>query len=113
MSLPDNTLSFSAKVLYVIKNIPSGRVLSYGRVAALAGDYRASRQVVRILHSSSKKHSLPWHRIINSAGKISLPGPDAYYRQKSLLEAEGVEFSSNDMIDLKKYLWSINFIDDI
>jgi len=60
---------------------------------------------VRLLNSSSEKENLPWHRIINSKGTISLPEGDGYELQKSLLENEGIEFDSNDKIDLTAFLW--------
>jgi methylated-DNA-protein-cysteine methyltransferase-like protein len=61
--------------------------------------------VSRILHSSSEKEGLPWHRVINSKGGISLERGRGYELQKTLLEQEGVVFNANDLIDLKKYRW--------
>lgn len=78
--------------------------MSYGRVAALAGEPRGARQVSRILHSLSAKYKLPWHRVINVNGKISIPKYDGYDIQKALLESEGVRFDANDQIDLKEFL---------
>lgn len=96
---------FTQKVVTVIQSIPHGRVISYGRVAALAGNTRGARQVARILHSMSQKYDLPWHRVINAAGRISLPRGRGYERQKALLEFEGVFFPSSQIIDLSVYLW--------
>lgn len=104
---------FSEKIVLIIKNIPKGKVLSYGSIAALAGSPRAARQVTRILHSSSKKHNLPWHRVVNSKGGISLKHPEDYALQRELLEADGVEFSLNDRIDFKEYFWKIESIKEI
>jgi methylated-DNA-protein-cysteine methyltransferase-like protein len=98
-------LSFTECVKQVIKRIPYGSVATYGQVAMLAGNYRAARQVVWVLHSSSDKEGLPWHRVINKRGRISLGRGDGYEEQKRLLEAEGVEFSDDDRIDLSYYLW--------
>ena len=92
---------FTERVVTVIQAIPPGFVMSYGQVAAAAGNPRGARQVVRILHSMSEKHALPWHRIINAKGEISLPGND----QRSLLESEGVQFDINGKIDLTIYRW--------
>ena len=103
-------IKFTENVINIISNIPEGKVLTYGTIAALAGSPRGARQVTRILHSSSKKHNLPWHRVVNSKGKISLRFPAAYHEQKVLLEYEGIVFSKDDRIDLKKYLWSIRSI---
>jgi len=80
--------------------------MTYGLIAAMAGNPRGARQVSRILHSSSRKHGLPWHRVINSRGTISLPRGKGYEEQKSLLFSEGVILREDDSIDLKEYLWS-------
>ena len=96
---------FTQKALKIISHIPEGRVLTYGRAAAMAGNARGARQISRLLHSMSKKHDLPWHRIVNSKGKISLKPSRGYELQKALLESEGIEFSTKDTIDLKVYLW--------
>jgi len=98
-------LSFHQNVIKVIKKIPKGKVATYGQIAAMAGNPRAARQVVRVLHSSSDKEKLPWYRVINKQGKISLKPGERYEMQKGLLESEGVVFD-DDSVDLKKYLWS-------
>jgi len=54
----------------------------------------------------SGKYDLPWHRVINSKGKISLRSSQGYELQKALLESEGVKFSKNDTIDLKVHSWT-------
>jgi methylated-DNA-protein-cysteine methyltransferase-like protein len=95
---------FTERVVHLIRSIPRGRVASYGQVAALAGFPAAARQVVRLLHSLSGKEHLPWHRVINSKGTISLTGQE-YDLQRSLLEREGIEFGLGDCIDLKRFLW--------
>ena len=97
----------------IIRNIPEGRVLTYGMVAALAGKPRGARQISRILHSMSKKYDLPWHRIVNSKGKISLKQSRGYELQKALLESEGIKFSKTDTIDLRLYSWNICIVDSL
>ena len=57
---------FTERVINIIKSIPIGKVMSYGQIAKVAGSPRGARQVVRILHSMSEKHKLPWHRVINA-----------------------------------------------
>jgi methylated-DNA-protein-cysteine methyltransferase-like protein len=96
---------FTQDALHIIKHIPHGRVLTYGRVASLAGQPGGARQVSRILHAMSRKYELPWHRIINSKGRISLGPSQGRELQKALLESEGIEFSENGSLDLKIYLW--------
>jgi methylated-DNA-protein-cysteine methyltransferase-like protein len=101
---PDEN-SFHDRVVAAIKAVPRGKVATYGQIAAFAGSPRAARQVVRVLHSSSRKHKLPWHRIINSQGRISLKRGEGYEEQKARLTAEGVKFSRDDRIDLAEFLW--------
>lgn len=95
---------FTRRAVGIIKAVPSGRVVSYGQVAAMAGDPRAARQVVRILTTLSEKENLPWHRVINSSGRISLPG-EGGAQQRSRLEAEGVEIDDTGAVDLNRCQW--------
>jgi len=97
--------SFYQKVIAIIKNIPEGKVATYGQIATYAGNPRAARQVSYILHSSSRKKNLPWHRVINSKGSISLKPGHGYELQKQMLKKEGITFQENDCIDLKRFLW--------
>jgi methylated-DNA-protein-cysteine methyltransferase-like protein len=92
----------SKRIIKIIRSIPEGHVLSYGEVARRAGFGNGARRVSRILHSASETHNLPWHRVVNSQGQISLKD-DAYELQRSLLENEGIEFGPCDTIDLAKY----------
>lgn len=93
---------FTTKAVEVIKSIPSGKVMTYKGVAVACGNPKAARQITRVLHSMSEKHSLPWHRVINSKGEISLPLGSGGEIQAALLEAEGVEVV-NGRIDLSIY----------
>jgi methylated-DNA-protein-cysteine methyltransferase-like protein len=103
-----DTDSFSQRAKRIIKNVPRGKVATYGQIAALAGNPLGARQIVRILHSSSKKDRLPWQRIVNRKGQIALKPGFGYEEQKQLLEKEGVSFSINGAIDLKRYGWKSN-----
>lgn len=96
---------FTRRVIELIAAIPRGKVATYGGIAAMAGSPRAARQVVRVLHSSSRKEGLPWHRVINREGRISLPDMRGGDEQRERLEAEGVVFSPNGRIDLDRHLW--------
>ena len=96
---------FTQKIVETIRAIPEGRVSTYGHVAALAGNRRGARQVARVLHSSSRKENLPWHRVINREGRISLGPLQGYDEQKRLLLAEGVRFDETDRIDLTRFEW--------
>lgn len=96
---------FTEDVLEIIKMIPRGKVMTYGQIAALANNPRGARQVSRILHSMSMKHNLPWHRVINSKGTISLTGEPGYI-QAEMLFGEGIDVI-NKKIDLKKHLYKL------
>ena len=94
---------FTEEVLVIIKRIPYGKVMSYGQVARYAGNNRGARQVARILHSMTEKYHLPWHRIINSKGRISITDGRYAAIQRELLISEGVEVSDGGYIDMSKY----------
>ena len=96
---------FTSKVKKLIKKIPEGKVTTYGFIAAIAGNPQAARQVARILHSCSRKDNLPWHRVVNRNGQISLKPFNGYDVQKQKLESEGVVFDEADTIDFEKFLW--------
>lgn len=98
---------FTSRLLKVISNIPYGKVTTYGRVAELAGKPRAARQVSWVLRVYSDKYNLPWHRIINSKGTISLGRGRGFELQRSLLEEEGISVMEDGSVDLKKYLWNL------
>jgi methylated-DNA-protein-cysteine methyltransferase-like protein len=97
--------SFAGQVKGLIKAIPVGKVATYGQIAMMAGNPRAVRGVIWILHSSSQKAGLPWHRVINRQGKISLLPGQGYEEQKMRLEAEGLCFDPEDRIDLQRFRW--------
>ena len=87
----------------VVSEIPSGHVLTYGEVARLSGMPKAARRVSQALRRAPRGMELPWHRVINSQGKISFPEDSSgWQHQKSILEAEGVVFLKGK-IDLEKY----------
>ncbi|SET57523.1 methylated-DNA-protein-cysteine methyltransferase related protein [Oceanobacillus limi] len=96
---------FTEKVILIIKQIPQGSVMTYGQIARLAGSPRGARQVVRILHSMSKKHHLPWHRVINAKGKVAVKDDAIYQEQIYSLQMEGVKVSEKGRVDLEQYQW--------
>ncbi|RFB18350.1 MGMT family protein [Bacillus sp. HNG] len=93
---------FTENVIRLIKQIPPGKVMTYGQIAKLAGSPRGARQVVRVLHSMSKKYNLPWFRVINSRGEITIRDEETHAAQMIFLEDEGIEVV-NRSIDLTKY----------
>jgi methylated-DNA-protein-cysteine methyltransferase-like protein len=96
---------FTAEIVRMIKSIPKGKVATYGQIACLAGFSLSVRRVVWILHSCSKKERLPWHRVVNRRGTISLKPGAGYEKQKAMLKKEGIVFDERDRIDLERYLW--------
>lgn len=93
-------------VYRVVRAIPSGRVSTYGDVAALAGMPRAARQVGWALNALEADDDVPWHRVINAKGEISARGEhEIADLQRALLEDEGVIFSRHDRVDLESARW--------
>ena len=98
---------FTKKVISNIKKIPSGKVATYKQIAELAGKPQGSRGVAWILHTCSTPYKLPWHRVLNSKGRISFERASYNYRkQKRLLEAEGVKFQVGDQLNMKTFQWN-------
>jgi methylated-DNA-protein-cysteine methyltransferase-like protein len=89
-------------ILRAVEAIPRGKVASYGQVAALAGLPRRARLVGRVLANLPPASKVPWHRVINARGEISLAGASAT-KQRRLLAAEGVKFSPSGRIDLRRF----------
>ncbi|MGM0838109.1 MAG: MGMT family protein [Bacillota bacterium] len=94
---------FTERAITIMKQIPAGKVMSYGQVAALAGSPRGARQIVRILHSMSRKYDIPWHRVINAMGEIGFKDEEQLIEQKRRLEMEQIVVDKNNSIDLAKY----------
>jgi methylated-DNA-protein-cysteine methyltransferase-like protein len=95
------------KIYAIVQQIPYGQVATYGQVAELAGLPRRARLVGYALFRVAPEMDVPWHRVINAKGEISMSpfreGND--YLQRSLLEDEGVEFNQHGKVDLRQYLW--------
>ena len=93
------------RIYAVLAAIPSGVVVTYGQVAELAGLPRAARLVGRTLRHIPVNSTLPWHRVINAAGKISLPlDSDSGKRQIARLQEKGLVVKGG-RISLTKYRW--------
>jgi methylated-DNA-protein-cysteine methyltransferase-like protein len=98
-------LPFTRRVRTLIRSIPRGTVASYGQIASLAGEARQARQVAWILHATPDREGLPWHRVINSRGLISLPPGRGGKEQARRLRAEGLRVDGAGAVDLKIYGW--------
>ena len=97
------------RVWAIVRKIPEGRVLTYKKIAEMAGVNGPSgaRQVGYAMAQIPADVDLPWHRVINSKGAVSArANPDGQTYQRELLAEEGVEFDIDGTIDLQKYLWS-------
>lgn len=93
------------RIYAVVNRIPKGRVATYGQVARLAGLGGQARQVGYALHALPSGSKVPWHRVVNARGQISLRSePNAEYLQKVLLERDGVRFEG-ERIALDRYGW--------
>ena len=95
------------RIVYdVVKNIPAGRVATYGQIARLAGNPRMARQVGWALHQNPEPGVIPCHRVLNRfggcSGSFAFGGPGA---QRAMLEEEGVEFSDDGAVDLARFGW--------
>ncbi|WP_069446863.1 DNA base-flipping protein [Vibrio scophthalmi] len=95
---------FLVQIFAVIHQIPHGKVTSYGEIAKLAGYPGYARHVGKALGNLPEGSKLPWHRVVNSQGQISLKGEDLQ-RQRRRLLAEGIEVSDSGRISLKKHKW--------
>jgi len=92
------------RVYDVVRRVPRGRVVTYGEVAALAG-IPNPRQVGYALHAL-REDEVPWHRVINARGEVSLRAePGGETSQRRLLEAEGVRFDERGRVSLERYGW--------
>ncbi|MDR0770483.1 MAG: MGMT family protein [Burkholderiales bacterium] len=98
--------TFAQRLYPIIAAIPFGKVTTYGTLARLAGSSRAARQVGGVLRHLPKDSTLPWHRVINHQGRISLTG-SALLRQKRQLREESIVFRKDGSIDLELFGWNI------
>jgi methylated-DNA-protein-cysteine methyltransferase related protein len=99
--------NFYEQVYAVVRRIPPGKVTSYGRIAQMLGRPNAARAVGYALSSlKDKEHNVPWQRVVNSQGRISIVNREHTGQQQAdLLRAEGVAVSENLTINLDQHLW--------
>lgn len=101
-------MNFNQRVYEVVKQIPKGKVTTYGEVAKIIGAPRCSRQVGWALHSNPAFGEIPCHRVLFKDGSLTngfaFGGREV---QKALLEADGVVVSDDFKVDLKIYGWSV------
>jgi methylated-DNA-protein-cysteine methyltransferase-like protein len=105
---PRPAASSYQRIYDVVRRIPSGRVATYGQVAALAGIPGHARQVGYALHALPDGSQVPWQRVINARGEVSQrsePGPAREGYQRFLLEEEDVVFDLSGHVDLERFRW--------
>ncbi len=94
------------RIFDMVDSIPVGKVATYGQIGSLVGG--CSGQLVGFALASLRyagSRMVPWQRVINRQGKISLTGPDAAL-QRALLEDEGIRFDADGVIDLAEFGWN-------
>jgi methylated-DNA-protein-cysteine methyltransferase-like protein len=101
----EETPAYRDRVYEIVRQIPTGRVMTYGQIADILGEGYTPRTVGFVMHAADEE-TTPWHRVINSqgacsTGRIILP-PD---KQQRMLEAEGVEFDARGRCNLGRYRW--------
>ena len=101
---PESPDGAHGRIHKVVSRIPRGRVATYGQIARLAGLRGQARLVGYAMHALPAGTRVPWQRVVNAQGAISLPGQGAM-RQRELLEREGVRFDARGRIDLDRFLW--------
>lgn len=94
---------FRKRVETVVAQIPIGRVMTYGQLAALCGNARAARIVGGIAHFGNP--NLPWQRVVNKQGGLALGYPGGRRGHKAVLEAEGYKVSDDYTVEVDKLLW--------
>jgi methylated-DNA-protein-cysteine methyltransferase-like protein len=98
--------TFYDRVYEFVRGVPAGRVVTYGQVALELGSPAAARAVGYALHFLPGDSDVPWWRVVNMGGGISVRGRgEAADAQRRLLEGEGVEFRREGAIDLRQYRW--------
>ncbi|HUE40078.1 MAG TPA: MGMT family protein [Candidatus Binatia bacterium] len=99
--------AFYREVIALVRRIPKGRVATYGQLAAMLGRPRAARAVGTALRrlSAPVARVVPWHRVLNAAGRISQRDREYMDLQRELLEREGVRFKRAGVVDLERSRW--------
>jgi methylated-DNA-protein-cysteine methyltransferase-like protein len=95
--------NFKQQVEAIVAQIPKGRLMTYGQIAALCGNARAARIVGGVAHFGDP--NLPWHQVVNRHGGLATGYPGGRSGHKQVLEAEGFEVSSDNTVDIKGLIW--------
>ncbi|MBI3913673.1 MAG: MGMT family protein [Chloroflexi bacterium] len=95
--------TYFSRVYALVRRIPRGRVATYGQIARALGMPRGARTVGWAMRAGDEK--IPWHRVVNARGGISVRPTPGYREQRARLRAEGIRFGRDARIDLEKYGW--------
>ena len=100
-----NSREYQERVYEIVRQIPRGRVMTYGQIAAILGEGYTPRTVGYVMHAADSE-GVPWQRVINSQGKCSTGRLTIPVNlQQDMLEQDGVVFSDKGKCDLGKYEW--------
>ncbi|HCO70317.1 MGMT family protein [Mesotoga sp.] len=99
----NETVSVYRRIYDMVRRIPSGRVATYGQIASLVGG--CSARMVGYAMAGVSDETIPWQRVINARGRISIRDPNGYSLQKAILEREGIDFDESDSVDLSVFGW--------
>ena len=100
---PTASPNFFRRVYALVHQVPRGRVVTYGQIAHALGAPRAARTVGWAMRDCPDR--VPWQRVVNARGEISLRPTSGYHEQRARLREEGVQFDRAGRIDLNKYGW--------
>ncbi|WP_020559726.1 MGMT family protein [Thiofilum flexile] len=105
------TLNYYQQIYRQVQDIPLGKVATYGDIARMIGLPRHARMVGNALHALPHDSDLPWQRVINAQGSLSLGklSSDSAHHQRLLLESEGIVFQDNGKVNLKIYRWKPDY----
>lgn len=104
-AMKENDPHYRERVYAIVRDIPSGRVMTYGQLAIILGEGYTARTVGFVMHGADTVNVL-WQRVINSQGKCSTGKLTIPVNlQQEILEAEGIEFNATGKCDLGRYLW--------
>jgi methylated-DNA-protein-cysteine methyltransferase related protein len=95
---------FAKRVNAIVAQIPRGRVMTYGQIAAMCGNARAARIVGGIAHFGDP--NLPWQRVVNKSGGLALGYPGGRQGHRQVLEAEGVHVDDDFKVNINQLLWT-------
>lgn len=98
-----NNGEFRAHVEQIVAQIPQGKVMTYGQLAALCGNPRAARIVGGIAHFGDP--NLPWHRVVNKQGGLASGYPGGRSGHRQVLEQEGYNVKEDYKVDVERLLW--------